>query len=68
MENFMLSMIFRMRSVGENYGYISSSITDWLQVGKIGCREAIYEATELAQAKNGDDGINSGYLRRGKET
>ena len=37
-------------------------------MGKIGCRETIYEATELAQAKNGDEGINSGCLRRGKET
>lgn len=63
MENFVLNVIFRMRSIEENCRYISISVTDWLQLGKIGCRVTIYEATELAQAKIGNEGI-----RRGKET
>lgn len=64
----MLNVIFRMRSIEENCRYISISVMDWLQLGKIGCRVTIYEATELAQAKIGNEGINSGCIRRGKET
>lgn len=38
-----------------------------MQLGKIGCRQTIYKATEW-QAKNGNEGINFGCIGRGKET
>ena len=38
-----------------------------MQLGKIGCREAICEATELAQAKNGDEGLNSSCISGSEE-
>lgn len=57
-----------MRSIAENCRCVSSSVEDWLQLGKIGCKETIYEATELAMAKNGDECLNPGCISRGEET
>lgn len=54
--------------VEANCRCVSSSLDDWLQLGKIGCRETIYEGTELAQAKNGDECLSSGCISRGEET